>query len=127
VPGPSAHKPEIKLDIRGILLFGICLLGFVYGIGQVQNGLSDPGTWIPLAIGILGLLAFVPRERRQREPALELTLFLVPAFSIALLADAVFNFYSGGFGVLAPRRRDSREEVLVDAGRSQQACTELSH
>jgi MFS transporter, DHA2 family, multidrug resistance protein len=127
VPDPSAHNPDRKLDLGGILMFGICLLGFVYGIGQIQNGLANPETWIPLAIGVIALLVLVPWERRQREPALELTLFLVPAFSIALLADAVFNFYSGGFGVLAPRRRDSREEVLVDAGRSQQACTELSH
>jgi MFS transporter, DHA2 family, multidrug resistance protein len=127
VPDPSAHNPDRKLDLGGILIFGICLLGFVYGIGQIQNGLANPETWIPLAIGVIALLVLVPWERRQREPALELTLFLVPAFSIALLADAVFNFYSGGFGVLAPRRRDSREEVLVDAGRSQQACTELSH
>lgn len=100
VPDPSAHNPERKLDLGGILLFGISLLGFVYGIGQIQNGLNNPGTWLPLAIGVIALVALVPWERRQREPALELRLFLVPAFSIALLADAVFNFYSGGFGVL---------------------------
>jgi MFS family permease len=82
------------------LLFGICLVGLVYGIGQIQNGLTDPGTWIPLAIGLLALIAFVPWERRQREPALDLALFLVPAFVVALLADATFNFYNGGFGVL---------------------------
>jgi hypothetical protein len=100
VRGRSGHNPESTLDVVGILLFGICLLGFVYGIGQIQNGLTDPGTWIPLAIGVLALLAFVPWESRRREPALELTLFLVPAFVVAILADAVLNFYSGSFGVL---------------------------
>jgi MFS family permease len=100
VPDPSAHNPERKLDVGGILLFGVGLLGLVYGIGQIQNGLTDPGTWIPLAIGVLALLAFVPWERRQREPALDLALFLLPAFVVAILADAVLNFYSGGFGVL---------------------------
>jgi MFS transporter, DHA2 family, multidrug resistance protein len=100
VPDPSAHNPERKLDVGGILLFGLCLLGLVYGIGQIQNGLTDPGTWIPLAIGVLALIAFVPWERRQREPALDLALFLLPTFVVAILADAVLNFYSGGFGVL---------------------------
>jgi DHA2 family multidrug resistance protein-like MFS transporter len=100
VPDPSAHNPERKLDVGGILLFGISLLGLVYGIGQIQNGLTDPGTWIPLALGVLALLAFVPWERRQQEPALDLALFLLPTFVIAILADAVLNFYSGGFGVL---------------------------
>jgi MFS transporter, DHA2 family, multidrug resistance protein len=100
VPDPSAHNPERKLDVGGILLFGISLLGLIYGIGQIQNGLTNPGTWIPLAVGALALLAFVPYERRQREPALDLALFLMPAFVVAILADAVLNFYSGGFGVL---------------------------
>jgi MFS transporter, DHA2 family, multidrug resistance protein len=100
VPDPSAHNPERKLDVGGILLFGIGLLGLVYGMGQIQNGLTNPGTWIPLAIGALALIAFVPWERRQREPALDLALFLMPAFVVAILADAVLNFYSGGFGVL---------------------------
>src|ERR671913_406446 len=100
VPDPSAHNPDRKLDVGGILLFGLGLLGLVYGIGQIQNGLTDPGTWIPLALGVLALLAFVPWERRQREPALDLALFLLPAFVVAILADAVLNFYSGGFGVL---------------------------
>jgi MFS transporter, DHA2 family, multidrug resistance protein len=33
-------------------------------------------------------------------PALDLALFLMPAFVVAILSDAVLNFYSGGFGVL---------------------------
>ena len=51
-------------------------------------------------MGIIALVAFVTWERRQREPALDLALFLMPAFVVAILADAVLNFYSGGFGVL---------------------------
>src|SRR5215218_8353387 len=100
VTDPAAHNPNRKLDVGGISLFGLCLLGLIYGIGQIQNGLTDPGTWIPLAIGALALLAFVPYERRQREPALDLALFLVPAFVIAVLGNMVFNFYNGGFAVL---------------------------
>jgi MFS transporter, DHA2 family, multidrug resistance protein len=100
VADPATHNPNRKLDVGGILLFGICLLGLVYGIGQIQNGLTDPGTWIPLAVGVLALLAFVPWERRQREPALDLALFLVPTFVIAVLGNVVFNFYNGGFAVL---------------------------
>src|SRR5215213_6513009 len=100
VRDPAAHNPDRKLDVGGILLFGLSLLALVYGIGQIQNGLTNPGTWIPLLIGIIALIAFVPWERRQRKPALDLALFLVPAFVIAVLGDAVLNFYSGGFGVL---------------------------
>ena len=100
VTDPAAHNPNRKLDVGGILLFGIGLLGIVYGIGQIQNGLTDPGTWIPLTVGILALVAFLPWERRQREPALDLTLFLVPAFVVAVLGNMAFNFYNGGFAVL---------------------------
>src|SRR5215210_5542514 len=96
VDDPAAHNPNRKLDVGGISLFGLCLLGLVYGIGQIQNGLTDPGTWIPLTVGIIALIAFVPYERRQQEPAL----FLVPAFVVAVLGNMVFNFYNGGFAVL---------------------------
>src|SRR5215212_432671 len=100
VRDPAAHNPDRKLDVGGILLFGLSLLALVYGIGQIQNGLTNPGTWIPLLVGIIALIAFVPWERRQQEPALDLALFLVPAFVVAVLGNVVFNFYNGGFAVL---------------------------
>src|ERR671912_1371079 len=100
VNDPAAHNPNRKLDVGGILLFGLCLLGLVYGIGQIQNGLTDPGTWIPLTVGIIALVAFVPWERRQEEPALDLALFLVPAFVVAVLGNVVVNLYNCGVGGL---------------------------
>src|SRR5918993_2400772 len=100
VDEPAAHNPNRKLDVVGILLFGLCLLGLIYGIGQIQNGLTDPGTWIPLTVGIIALVAFVPWERRQEEPALDLALFLGPAFVVAVLGNMVFNLYNCGVGGL---------------------------
>jgi MFS family permease len=99
VPEPPRQEGR-RLDIVGIVLFGVALLGFVYGVGQIQNGFADPQTWIPLAVSIVALIALVRSERHQAEPALDLTLFRQPAFVVALLATATFSFLAAGYGVV---------------------------
>ena len=41
-------KEGRKLDVFGMVLFGVALVGFIYGIGRIPNGFTDPRTWIPL-------------------------------------------------------------------------------
>jgi MFS family permease len=43
------RKVGRRLDIGGMVLFGVALVGFVYGVGQIPIGFADPQTWIPLA------------------------------------------------------------------------------
>jgi MFS family permease len=100
VAEPPPKEDRCTLDVGGIVLFGVALLGFIYGIGQIQNGITDPGTWIPLAVSIVAFIAFVWWERHQEEPALDLTLFRQPAFVVAGLGAATFAFLSGGYGVV---------------------------
>src|SRR5918998_5305658 len=44
------RKEGRRLDVGGIVLFGVVLLSFVYGVGQIQNGFADPRAWMPLTI-----------------------------------------------------------------------------
>jgi MFS family permease len=94
------RKEGRKLDVVGIVLFGVALVGFVYGIGETLNGFTDPRTWIPLTISIVAFIAFVWWERRQDEPALDLSLFGQPAFVVAGLATVSCDFLMGGYGVV---------------------------
>ena len=95
-----APKEGRKLDVGGIVLFGVALVGFVYGIGQIPNGLTDPRTWIPLTIGIVALVGLLRWERHHDEPALDLSLFGQPAFVVACLATVTYDFLVGGYGVV---------------------------
>ena len=59
VPVPSEGNDKQRTTQTEL----VPLLGLVYGIGQIQNGLSATGTWIPLAMIIFALIVFVPWER----------------------------------------------------------------
>lgn len=96
---PPRHR-ERRLDGIGVSLFGVALLGLVYGSGAAQNGLGRPQAWVPLVCSGLFGTAFVCYERRVREPALDLALFARPAFAMAALAMLTSSFFVAGFGVV---------------------------
>jgi MFS family permease len=98
---PETPRQEVRrLDVFGIVLFGVALVGFIYGIGEIPNGFVDPRTWIPLAISIVAFTAFLWWERHHEEPALDLTLFRQPTFVVGVLAAATFAFLAGGYSLV---------------------------
>jgi EmrB/QacA subfamily drug resistance transporter len=69
------------------------------GIGSVSLALVQSDTWgwldvrtvAAIAAGILLVVAFVARSRRQAEPAIDLSLFQIPSFRWGNLAMAAFG------------------------------------
>ncbi|MEN8158710.1 MAG: MFS transporter [Myxococcota bacterium] len=94
---------RVRFDVLGALALAVGVGGFMTALGGVRElGLDSP--WIPgaLALGAIGLLAFVRVEARVRDPLLPLELFRDRTFS-ATLATNAFNSaaYMGAF-VIAP-------------------------
>lgn len=96
----TADRRGHKVDVAGVVLFGVALLGLLYGVGEAQNGLTRPLAWLPLALGVLAAVVFVLHERRTPEPALQLGLFRRPAFAVAVLAVLTLDFLSAGFSLV---------------------------
>ncbi len=96
----STRQHGNRLDIVGVCLFGVALLGLIYGVGAAQNGLASPQAWLPLVGSALALAAFVRHERQTETPALELTLFARPAFVVAVLVVLIINVLCAGFSVV---------------------------
>ena len=100
------HVPESplqqgrRIDVTGIVIVGVSLLGLVLGLANAQNGISRPETWVPLLVSACGFLLFVRHSRRTAEPAVDLTLFRSAPFSIALVASFTLNFLAAGLGVV---------------------------
>ncbi|BDZ63562.1 MFS transporter [Agromyces mangrovi Wang et al. 2018] len=88
-----------RLDLAGILLAAVTLVGLVYGISRLQDGLNV-GSLVPLGIGIVGAVLFVVVERRVAQPALDLRLFSRGPFNAAVGGVATYNFLNGGFTLL---------------------------
>jgi EmrB/QacA subfamily drug resistance transporter len=101
VIGVLAIVPESKdpspgrLDVPGVLLSIVALVGLVYGIirGGEGAGWTTPGVLVPLLGGIALLALFVQLQRRSAHPALDVSLFRNPAFSAAAAALGL-NFFA---------------------------------
>lgn len=96
----SPAQPGRRLDLPGVSLIGVTLLGLVVGLAAAQNGVSRPETWVPLLVSTITLGLFVLRERRTPDPALDLKLFRSAAFCVALAATLTLNFLIAGLSIV---------------------------
>jgi EmrB/QacA subfamily drug resistance transporter len=97
------HLPETpgrgdrRLDLVGLALLSPGVAAVIYGLSRLAGagasagpsgraglgGLAAPGVWLPLAGGVVLLVAFVPHALRVPEPAIDLRLFRVRSFAAA--------------------------------------------
>ncbi|MGY1607396.1 MFS transporter [Geodermatophilus sp. SYSU D00700] len=93
---PESRDPSPgRLDVPGVLLSIVALAGLVYGIIHAGSGVgwATPGVLVPLVGGALLMALFVWLQRRSSHPALDVSLFRVPAFSAAAAALGL-NFFA---------------------------------
>ena len=88
-----------RVDLFGALLCALGLGGTIYALIEQPNfGWGDPRIAVPLAGGLIALVAFVAYERRASHPMLDLDLFRNRNFSVGNLAT--FAIYAGLGGVM---------------------------
>ena len=93
----ESHGPDKALDLPGLGLASVGLLGIVWGlVNGNADGWSSPQIVASLAGGIALLAAFVAWEARAKEPMLPLRFFRDRAFSAA--NGASLAMYFGMFG-----------------------------
>lgn len=87
-----------KLDWVGILLCAAGLFALIYGISQASGeaGFFSSAVLVPGVAGLVILGLFVFWESRFESPALELSLFSKPAFSLGTLLILLFAFTQTG-------------------------------
>jgi EmrB/QacA subfamily drug resistance transporter len=91
----SGHR---KLDWIGILLCAAGLFLLIYGISQASGeaGFFSRAVLLPGVIGLVILGIFIRWESQVESPALELSLFHKPAFSLGALLILLFSFAQTG-------------------------------
>lgn len=101
----NTTTPEpVALDVPSLLLSAIGFGGLVYGlslIGEASAGHSPISPYLPLAVGLAGLVAFVLRQiplQRRDSAFLDMRIFLRKSFALPIL---VMVFVAGnGIGLL---------------------------
>ncbi|MEU7245474.1 MFS transporter [Streptomyces sparsogenes] len=96
----SPTQPGHGLDVTGVALIGLTLLGLVIGLASAQNGLSRPGTWVPLVISAAAAVLFVLHARSAADPVVDLALFRDASFSVALAATLTLNLLIAGLSIV---------------------------
>jgi EmrB/QacA subfamily drug resistance transporter len=95
----ESFGPRPRLDVVGLVLGGVALLGVTWGLVRSSGIGWHAGEVIgSLAAGAALLLAFVAWERRARDPMLPLALFRRRAFTSA--NGVSFFMYAALFGAL---------------------------
>ncbi|MEE6258380.1 MFS transporter [Plantactinospora sonchi] len=89
---PGHGRGHRRLDPLGMLTFTVAAGAATYGlIHSGEAGWSEPGSWAPLLLAALALLAFVAVERRTAEPMLDLGLFRNRTFVGLIVAGALLS------------------------------------
>ena len=93
----ESHGPDKAIDVPGVTLGGLGLLGLVWGlVNGNADGWTSPQIVGSLAVGLMLLAAFVAWELRTAEPMLPMRFFRDRAFSAA--NGASLFMYFGMFG-----------------------------
>jgi DHA2 family methylenomycin A resistance protein-like MFS transporter len=96
---PETPRAARALDVPGLMLVAVALLGLLYGISRLETGF-DVVAISALVIGLLAAAGFVVWELRTPEPALDLRIFNCGRFNAAVTAGMTFNFVAGGSMIL---------------------------
>ena len=93
----ESRGPSTSLDLPGLVLASVGLLGIVLGVVRGNDhGWTSATVLPPLVIGVLLVAAFIGWEMRAREPMLPLHLFRSRGFTVTNLASLLMFF--GMFG-----------------------------
>jgi EmrB/QacA subfamily drug resistance transporter len=96
---PESRNPSAagQLDVTGVLLGAAGLAGLTYGFtAWPDHGPGSPVVLVALAVGVLGLVAFVLAERRSAHPMLPLQVFRARAFTGANVVTFLAYAANGG-------------------------------
>lgn len=83
---------EGTYDVIGLLLGATGITLVTLGLQNASNGWGDPSTWIPLAVGVVLLLAFGVYETRVKHPLVDLSLWRSRMFSGAFFSESIVGF-----------------------------------
>jgi EmrB/QacA subfamily drug resistance transporter len=96
---PNTRGNRVRLDIAGVLLAGLGVLGLVYGIVRGNDaGWGSLEVVGSFAVGAALVAAFLGWERRTAAPLLPMRLFRDRSFSVANVVGFGFSF--GMFGAV---------------------------
>jgi EmrB/QacA subfamily drug resistance transporter len=101
LPSKPPIAPDAKLDVPGVLLVFVALATLIYGLTTMQGATPVAGE-ICLVVSVVFWLFFFARERRAKEPLINLGLFSNRAYTFQNFAVLLVQMAMAGVMVLMP-------------------------
>lgn len=118
---PESKNPNGgKIDLISSFLSVMAIVPFVYVIKKIANGTFSPYECAIIAVGAIGLILFVRRQKKADEPMIDIALFHNSAFSGAVFVNFVSVFaLSGVFYFFSQYLQLARNLTPLQAGLAQ--------
>lgn len=96
---PDTVRATRRLDVLGMVLFAVALLGLIFGMSRIETGFNGLGV-AAIGVAVVAGILFVLQELHTRDPALDMRVFRSGRFNAAVSAGVMFNIVLGGSMVL---------------------------
>ncbi|TFB84263.1 DHA2 family efflux MFS transporter permease subunit [Cryobacterium algoricola] len=99
---------KTPIDVLSVILSALGFGGLVYGLsnlGAASGGIGSVSGWLPLAVGVLGLTAFILRQlslQKRNRALLDLRTFRSRTFTFAIVMMAISMMALFGTIILLP-------------------------
>jgi DHA2 family multidrug resistance protein-like MFS transporter len=95
---PEYRDPDAgRLDLISAGLSLVAVLGVIFGLKQVAVGGIGPEAIVAAGVGLAAGVLFVRRQWRLTDPMIDLRLFRIPTFRVALSINFLTVFLSIGY------------------------------
>jgi EmrB/QacA subfamily drug resistance transporter len=106
--GETARKPADRIDVRGLVLLASLMLTTMYGLTNLEHGITSPWFAVPVACGAGFAYLFVRHTVRARAPFIPMRLLRGKGFGAMNVLNLLFGGAAIGFGALVPLYAEER-------------------
>ena len=99
----GAHDPSVKADFFSVMLSIFGFGGLMFGFTNIESfPITHPMTWLPMTIGVFGIIWFVTRQLRRDKPLLNLRVLANRGFMVGTIIASIAFFAFSSILVVMP-------------------------
>jgi EmrB/QacA subfamily drug resistance transporter len=106
--GETPRTKAERIDVRGLVLLAALMLTTMYGLTNLERGLTSPWFLAPVVCGALFSYLFVRHTVRARAPFIPMRLLRGNGFGAMNVLNLLFGGAAIGFGALVPLYAEER-------------------
>jgi EmrB/QacA subfamily drug resistance transporter len=104
----SPRKPAARIDVVGLVLLASLMLSTMYGLTNLDRGVTSPWFLVPEGCAVVSAVLFVRHTMRHRAPFIPIRFLRGRSFAVINLLNLLFGGAAIGFGALVPLYAEER-------------------